>query len=110
MTLDIRTYFQKVEETEQMIGAPHVVIVSQATPDGGKAGVASEVGRTVAAELIAQGRARLATEAEAREYRASQERARAAAEQERLANRVQVAVMSEQDLRTLKGSHRPQRS
>ena len=108
--MDSRAYFHKVEETEQIIGAPYVVVVSEATPDGGKAGLVSELSRAVAAKLIAEGRARLATEAEAREFRLSRERARETAEQERLANRVQVTVVSERDLRIPKGAVRPPRS
>jgi len=109
-TVDIRKYFQKLEETEQSISAPYVFVVSEATPDGGKAGVVSEVSRAVAAKLIAEGRARLATDAQEREHKAVIERARAAAEQERLANRVQVTVLSENELRSIRGPQRPVRS
>ena len=103
-------YFQKLEETEQSITTPHVVVVSEGTPDGGKPGIVSEVSRSVAAQLIAESRARLATDAEARDYHASKERARAALEQERLANRVQVTVLSDNELRSLRSPQRPPRS
>ena len=107
--MDLRSYFQRRQEVEESIGTLFAVIVSEATSDGGKAGAVSEVSRSVAAQLIAEGRARLATDSQAREYRAGIERARAAAEQERLASRVQVTLVSDQDLRTLKGQ-RPSRS
>ena len=103
-------YFQKLEETEQAITSPQVVVVSAGTPDGGKAGIVSEVSRPVAAQLIAETRARLATDAEARDYRAEKERARAAFEQERLSNRVQVTVLSDNELRSLRSPQRPVRS
>lgn len=103
-------YFQKLEATERELVTPHVFVVSEATPDGGKAGVISEVSRSVAARLIAEGRARLATDSQEQDYRAAKERARAAIEQERLANRVQVTVLSENELRSLRGPQRPVRS
>ena len=103
-------YFQKLEETEQSITTAHVVVVSAGTPDGGKPGVVSEVSRPVAAQLIAESRARLATDAEARDYHAGKERARAALEQERLSNRVQVTVLSDNELRSLRSPQRPARS
>lgn len=108
--MDIRLYFQKLEETERAITTPYVVVVSEGTPDGGRAGIVSEVSRSVAAQLIAEGRARLGTDAEARDYHASKERARTALEQERLANRVQVTVLSDNELRSLRSPQRPARS
>ena len=109
-TVDIRLYFHKLDETERAIATPHVVVVSESTPDGGRPGIVSEVSRSVAARLIAESRARLGTDAEARDYQAGKERARAALEQERLANRVQVTVLSDNELRSLRSPQRPARS
>lgn len=103
-------YFRKLEETERELARPHVFVVSEPTPDGGKAGVISEVSRSIAAKLIAEGRARLATDSQEQDYRAAKERARAAIEQERLANRVHVTVLSENELRSIRGPQRPARS
>jgi hypothetical protein len=103
-------YFQKLEETESTITSSDVVVVSEATPDGGKAGVTSEVSRTVAAQLITEGRARLASSDEERVFRGVKERARVALEQERLANRVHVTVLSDNEMRSLKGPQRTSRS
>lgn len=108
--MDIRLYFHKLDETERAIATPHVVVVSEGTPDGGRPGIVSEVSRSVAARLIAESRARLGTDAEARDYQAGKERARAALEQERLANRVQVTVLSDNELRSLRSPQRPARS
>jgi hypothetical protein len=107
--MDIRVYFRKLREVEESIEGECVVVVSEATSDGGKAGVVAEVERRTAAKLIVDGRARLATEEEAREYRAQAEQARAAAEQSALAGRVQLAVLSDQELRALRSSLRPQK-
>lgn len=105
--MDIRAYFQKVRQTEQSISAPWVVVISQETSDGGKAGQANEVSRDVAAQLIVEGRAKLASESEAREYRDDLERLRTAAEQERSAGKVQIALLSEENIRALKTGLKP---
>ena len=103
-------YFQKLEETESTITRSHVVVVSEVTPDGGKAGVVSEVSRAVAAQLITEGRARLATKDEERDFRSVKARARAAAEEERLASRVHVTLLADNEMRPIKSPQRPPRS
>jgi ribosomal protein L9 len=104
--LDIRVYFQKLQALEQSIGTPWVLVVSEETTNGGKAGILTEVKRSVGARLILTGKARLATESEIEEYRAEQTRERTAAEQASMAGRVQIAILSDQELRALKSSMR----
>ena len=91
--MDLRAYYRKVRETEAAMSSPHVVIVSQATPDGGKAGVISEVPAPIAARMVVEGSARQATEAEASQFRAQHAAARQAAEDAAAANRLQVVVI-----------------
>lgn len=67
--MDLRSYYKKVKEAEATLKMSDVVLVSLATSEGGKDGVFTEAPRTVAAKLIAEGRARAATTAEAREFR-----------------------------------------
>jgi hypothetical protein len=107
--VDIRVYFKKLQEVEQSISEPWVVVVSQETGNGGKPGILSEVNRQVAARLVVGGKARFATVAEIEAFKAAQEQQRAAAEHASLAGRVQLAVLSEQELRALKSSLRPQK-
>jgi hypothetical protein len=107
--MDLRLFFRKLEETEQMIETDHLVITSLATPDGGKEGVTREVNRKVAAQLIVEGRARRATDSECAQYRTAVERAIATAEQERLASKVQVTVVADPDERGIRNPSRPQR-
>ncbi|HLH41379.1 MAG TPA: hypothetical protein VKV74_00235 [Bryobacteraceae bacterium] len=83
--MDLKVYYQKIREIEASIAEPFVVVVSRATEDGGKAGVRSEVARRLAAKLIAEETARLASEEEAAQFRAEVERQwRAAAEEEEI--------------------------
>ena len=106
--MDIRLYFNKVKELEASL-PPSVLVTSLETADGGVAGVVSEVVRSCAARLVMDGKARLTTDEEAREYRERMDRARAEAEQAATAGRVQIAVLSEQEARALR-SGRQQKS
>lgn len=69
--MDLKLYFQNIRTIEATIPGPHAVIVSLETSDGGRAGLFSEVTRDVAAKLVAQGKARLADEREAQEFKSA---------------------------------------
>ncbi len=47
--MDLRVYYQKIRKFEAEIPEPFVVLVSRETPDGGKAGVKTDVPRSLAA-------------------------------------------------------------
>ncbi|HUS05329.1 MAG TPA: hypothetical protein VMZ52_03485 [Bryobacteraceae bacterium] len=100
--MDIRIYFQKVKAVEDSIDGMHAVIRSLETPDGGKAGVLTEVGRNLAARLVVDGRAVLASADEAKQFYRDAADAKAAFERIQAAKMVQVTVISEADL------HKPQ--
>jgi|SRR3569833_1387817 len=91
--MDVRSYYKKVKDTEETLRGSEVVLVSLATPEGGKDGVRTEAPRSVAARMIAEGRARVATEAEATEFRDGLRAARQKHEREEAARRVQIVVM-----------------
>lgn len=107
--MDLRLFYQKLRKIEQEITEPHVVVVSNETPDGGRAGQKSEVGRAVAAKLIVEGRARLASVEEVTEFRTGVELARQDAEQKAMAQKIQVNVVSEADFRAIKSASRPEK-
>lgn len=104
--MDLKVYYQKMRQIEASLSEAYVVVVSQETPDGGRAGLRTEVARGVAAKMIVEGRARLATAEEAGEYREQVAEARRAVEQAAAASRMQITVVSEADLRALKGAAR----
>lgn len=91
--MDLRSYYKKVREAEATLKGQHVVMTSLDTSEGGKAGVKTEVPRHVAARLIAESRARLATDEEANAFHQAHREARTAHEQEEAAKRVQVMVI-----------------
>lgn len=91
--MDLRSYYKKVREAESTLRGNDVVLVSLATSEGGKGGVLTEAPRGVAAKLIAEGRARVATEAESDGFRGELRAARDRYEQDEAARRVQVVMV-----------------
>jgi hypothetical protein len=96
--LDLKQYFRKLRETEACLTDPYPVVISLETADGGKAGVATEVPRAVAARMIVEAQAVLASEEEKELYRSQRVAAKQAAEKAELAKRVQVTIVSDTDL------------
>ncbi len=104
--MDLRAFFQKLRKIEQGIVDPHVVVVSHETPDGGRPGQLAEVSRSNAARLILEGHAHLATAEESAEFRAAARKALEEAQHRLLAEKVQVNVISDADLRAMKSAAR----
>jgi hypothetical protein len=100
--MDLRAYYQKIRDVAKNMPEEYVIVVSNETPDGGKAGVRSEVQRDRAARLVVDGKARLATPEEAEQFRTELAEARSRAEQAAAAAKMQVTVISEHELRALK--------
>jgi hypothetical protein len=97
--MDLKAYYRRIREVEQGFETDHATVVSLETPDGGKAGIKTEVPSQVAAKMIVEGRARAATEQEAAEFKARNSQAKWAADQADGSKRMQVTVVSEKDLR-----------
>lgn len=71
--MDLRAYYDKIRAIEALIEAVFAVVTSRATPDGGRAGVMTELPRAVAARLIADGKADLANPEDAARFRSEAE-------------------------------------
>jgi hypothetical protein len=65
--MDLRGYYKKIKDLESAIEEPYTMVVSLPTPEGGKAGQRTEVSRALAAKMITDGLARLATSTERQE-------------------------------------------
>ena len=100
--MDLRLYYQKVRELERTFKTTFPVVVSQETPDGGTAGVKTEVPIHIAARMIVDGQAALASDKEVQEFLEQKIAAKKAADELQLASRMQVRVMSDSDLQVLK--------
>jgi hypothetical protein len=68
--MDLRVYYQKLRKTESEIQDEYPVVVSRETSDGGKQGLKTQVPRSLAARLITDGKAELATAEEAAQFHA----------------------------------------
>jgi hypothetical protein len=97
--MDLRSYYKKVRDAEAALKGREVVLVSLPTSEGGKEGVFTEAPRNVAAKLIAEDRARVATESEARDFRAGLRAAKEKHEQDEAAKRVQIVVVPDSEVR-----------
>jgi len=101
--MDLQVYFKKIRAMEESLEDPSPVVVSLETQDGGREGVRTEVSRRIAARMIVEGAARLATAEEAREFQEQKTEAKRQADQLAAASRVQFTVISPNELRKLKG-------
>jgi hypothetical protein len=104
--MDLRLFYQKIRETENAIAEEFPVIVSKQTGDGGKEGAMTEVPRPLAAKMVVDGIARLATAEELATYRETLAESRRQAEQVAAANRLQISVLSTRELEQLKADAR----
>lgn len=99
--MDLKVYYQKLRSTEAGIAEEFPVIVSNETQDGGKEGRYAEVTRAIAAKMVAEGAARLATADEAKAYRDAQAEAKKAADQAAESAKIQVTLVSASDVAKL---------
>ena len=102
--MDLKNYYRRVRELESQITGKDVVVVSEATPDGGRSGMMSEVPRAIAARLVADGKARLATADESEQYLNQLKRGHEEAEEARRSVRPGLTLLSESELRALRGA------
>mgnify|MGYP006951350875 CR=1 FL=1 len=72
--MNLLAYYEKIRAVEAAIDGAFAVVISRATPDGGRPGVKSELPRGVAARLIAEGKADLAGPEEAAQFRVQAEK------------------------------------
>jgi uncharacterized protein (UPF0261 family) len=105
--MDLRGYYQKIREVEEKIVEEFAVVVSHATGDGGKAGTLTEVLRRVAAKLIVDGLARLATNEESKTFQVTQAESKRIADQAAAAARLQLTVLSTDELAQIKTAVKP---
>lgn len=107
--MDLKTYYRRIRETEAAIAGETAVVISLETPDGGRAGLLTEVPRAVAARLIAQSAAELATDETAAAFREEMRARKTEEDARRAAARIQVSVISEADARLVGEGQRAER-
>lgn len=97
--MDLRQFYRKIREIESSIPDKYPFVSSLATDDGGKEGVLAEVPRYQAARMIVEGKARLATEEEKKQYLENLAAAQRAAEEWEAAKRTPLAFLLGADQR-----------
>jgi hypothetical protein len=97
--MDLKGYFQKIRDVEAKIDAVFPVVVSLATPDGGAAGVLTEVTRALAAKMVAEGLVKLASTEQAKVFRETTDKAKRVAEEVAAAAKLTFSVISSAEQR-----------
>jgi len=97
--MNLKAYYQKIREVESSLHTPFVIVVSNDTPDGGKQGLLIEVAAQLAAKMIADGRAHLASDNEALAFRQKAAEAKRAADDEIMASKMQVTIVPTAELK-----------
>ncbi len=100
--MDLKKHYHRIREISASLPDDSIVLVSRATPDGGRPGCYVETTREVAARMIADGTAELASEADAARFREEARQQQAEEERRRAAARIQVSVITEEQARKLK--------
>ena len=100
--MDLRIYYQKIRETEARIRDPYPVVKSLETPDGGREGTLTEVPKRLAAKLIVDGHAIIASTEEALAFLEQQAQAKRAVDEAAASAKIQVAVVSTEELNRLR--------
>jgi hypothetical protein len=102
--MDLISYYKRIREAESKIPDEFPIIVSHATPEGGKAGHMTEATRRLAAKLVVEGAARLAEAGEAQKFRELRAEAKRSADRLADATKVQLTVLPTNELKALRGA------
>ena len=104
--MDLQVYYQKIRELETKIADEFPLMVSMETADGGKGGTKTEVPRRLAAKMLVEGMARLASKDEVKAHREALVEAKRSADRAAAAARVQLTVLSTTELDRLRSEAR----
>jgi RNA-binding protein YhbY len=87
--VDLKAYFRKIRDAEKGLKGEYQLVVSMQTPDGGRAGVITEVATAIASRLIVEAKARRATDEETKRFYEEMAAQRKAVAKQVLASAVQ---------------------
>lgn len=105
--MDVMGFYRKIRQLEKEIEGDHAVVVSNETPDGGISGRTANVPKAIAARMVVEGKARLATPEESAQHHAETARAIEAGRKRELLGRAQVRLLSDGDIEALRGALKP---
>ncbi len=107
--MDLKAFYQKIRQMEESIEDEFPFIKSLSTEDGGKEGRLVEVPRSLAALMIVEGTAELASAKECAAARTRAAEQRKEEESRRRAAQVQFTVISDTDLKAVQEAARSSR-
>jgi hypothetical protein len=105
--MDLRLYYQKIRDAEAKIEDEFPVVLSRETGDGGKEGALTEVPRRIAAKMVVEGMANVASQAQKQAFLYAQAEAKRVLDQLAQAAQVHVTVLSSSDMDKLKSARPP---
>lgn len=108
--MNLRDYYREITAQEAEIEDAFVLVISLPTPNGGRAGVVSEVNRATAAKMIVDKLTRLATPEEVKKLRDDREEKQRLKDLASLQERVRMTRLAEDELRALKKALQPSRN
>ena len=107
--MDLKAFYQKIRQMEESIEDKFPFIKSLSTEDGGEEGRLVEVPRSLAALMIVEGTAELASAKECAAARTRAAEQRKEEESRRRAAQVQFTVISDTDLKVVQEAARSSR-
>lgn len=99
--MDLRVYYQKIRDAVASVPTEFAVMISHSTGDGGQAGVAVEVTRQIAARMLVEGTAKIASAEQAAEFQLKKAAEFQNAAVAAAAARVEVTMVPSDDLKRL---------
>ena len=102
--MDLRLYYQKIREAAEKIEDEFPVVMSRDTGDGGKEGTLTEVPRRIAAKMVVEGLAHVASPGQKQAFLNAQAEAKRVLDQLEAAAQVHVTVLSSSDVDRLKNA------
>ena len=108
--MDLTVFYRKVRQIEKEIAGDYAVVVSSETPDGGVSGRTANVPKAIAARLVVEGKARLATSEESERHHAETAHAIEAGKKRELLGRAQIRLLSDGDIDALRSALKPART
>lgn len=100
--MDLKLYYQKIRDAETKIQDEFPVVISLETPDGGRPGTLTEVPRRIAARLLVDGLAQVASPEQKQAFLQAQAEAKRVAEQLAAAAQVRLTVLPTAELDKLR--------
>jgi nicotinic acid mononucleotide adenylyltransferase len=100
--MNLKDYYREIDAVLATIESNFVLVASLPTPNGGRAGVVSEVNRTTAAKMIVERSARLMTPEEVAALQTKQVEAQRQRDLADLQDRVRMTRLAEEELVALK--------